>query len=99
MKAFSQHSLSRRTLLGAGIAAGALSACPAFADLRIEITGVGANQIPIAIQPFQGATDPAEVIAADLERSGAFRRISVTQEASAENLEKPEGLEIGRAHV
>ena len=96
MKAFSQHSLSRRTLLGAGIAAGALSACPAFADLRIEITGVGANQIPIAIQPFQGAsaapTDPAEVIAADLERSGAFRRISVTQEASAENLEKPEGL-------
>ena len=42
MKAFSQHSLSRRTLLGAGIAAGALSACPAFADLRIEITGVGA---------------------------------------------------------
>ena len=50
MKAFSQHSLSRRTLLGAGIAAGALSACPAFADLRIEITGVGANQIPIAIR-------------------------------------------------
>ena len=96
MKAFSQHSLSRRTLLGAGLAAGALSSCPAFADLRIEITGVGANQIPIAIQPFQGAsaapTDPAEVIAADLERSGAFRRISVTQEASTENLEKPEGL-------
>lgn len=98
MKAFSQHSLSRRTLLGAGIAAGALSACPAFADLRIEITGVGANQIPIAIQPFQGAsaapTDPAEVIAADLERSGAFRRISVTQEASAENLENPKVLRL-----
>ena len=66
-------ALSRRTLLGAGLSLGALAACPALAELRIEITGVGANQLPIAIRPFQG-TSQAPV---DLARIiGALRRVS-----------------------
>lgn len=88
--------LTRRALIGAGMAAGVFGACPALADLRIEITGVGANQLPIAIRPFQGAAaapvDPAEVIGADLMRSGAFRLVDVGPADPAENLEKPEGL-------
>lgn len=96
MKAFSSLNLSRRTLLGAGVAAGALAACPAFADLRIEITGVGANQMPIAIQTFQGSAgmpaEPAQLIGADLTRTGAFRLVSVPERLQ-ENLEQPEGLE------
>lgn len=72
---------SRRTLLGAGMCA-ALVPAAAFADLRIEITGVGANQIPIVICPFVGAERAPEsvsdVLGADLTRSGAFRVVTPT---------------------
>lgn len=88
--------LTRRALLGAGMAAGVFTACPALADLRIEITGVGANQLPIVIRPFKGAAaapvDPAQVIGADLVRSGAFRLVDAPPAPADENLEKPEGL-------
>ncbi|MDO5531014.1 Tol-Pal system beta propeller repeat protein TolB [Sutterella sp.] len=88
--------LSRRALLGAGLSAGVLGACPALADLRIEITGVGANQLPIAIRSFQGAgsapVDPAQVIGADLVRSGAFRLIQLRGGDANEDLTKPSGL-------
>lgn len=93
-----KHSkgLSRRVFLGASAAAGALVACPAFADLRIEITGVGANQTPIAVRPFAGAVnagvDPAEVILADLLRSGAFREVKLGADTANENIDKPTGL-------
>ena len=89
-------ALSRRTLLGAGLSLGALAACPALAELRIEITGVGANQLPIAIRPFQGTSqapvDLARIIGDDLTRSGAFRLIDVGGENTQENLTAPEGL-------
>jgi len=49
----------------------------ANAALEIEISGGGAQQIPIAIVPFGGAAitkdDISEIIAADLHRSGLFR--------------------------
>jgi TolB protein len=49
----------------------------AHAALEIEITGGGAQQIPIAIVPFGGASNTkdniSEIIAADLNRSGLFR--------------------------
>ena len=49
----------------------------AHAALEIEITGGGAQQIPIAIVPFGGAVKTkdniSEIIAADLNRSGLFR--------------------------
>ncbi len=56
-----------------------LVAGPARAQLTIEITGAGGNQIPIAIVPFAGerALSPAisDVIEADLARSGRFRTL------------------------
>ena len=54
-----------------------LAAPTAFAQFRVEISGVGATQLPIAIPRFrnddQGGSSPSAVIRADLERSGAFR--------------------------
>ena len=54
-----------------------LTASIANAALEIEISGGGAQQIPIAIVPFGGAGNTKEnineIIAADLQRSGLFR--------------------------
>lgn len=53
-----------------------LAASLAQAQLSIEITGAGANRIPLAIPDFSGDSVAARVIAgtvrADLERSGLF---------------------------
>lgn len=58
-----------------------LVALPARAQLSIEITGAGANRIPIAIVPFPGeaALPPGitSIVRADLERSGLFRGLEV----------------------
>ena len=88
-------SVNRRTFLAAGAATAGFLSGPALAQLRIEITGVGANQMPIAIPQFQGTRDTpvdlAQVITADLERSGAFRAIRVMGEVPAEDINKPRG--------
>src|SRR3954471_15412836 len=66
----------RRELAGllAGLAAG-----PALAQFRVEVTGVGLTQLPIAIAPFRGDAEApqkiAAIVQADLERSGQFRGI------------------------
>ncbi len=87
--------VNRRMFMATGVAATGAVAVPAWAQLRIEITGVGANQFPIAIPQFQGThnspVDIASVITADLERSGAFRAIKVMGEIPAEDLKKPRG--------
>jgi TolB protein len=71
-------------LLGAGLLLGAHAA---QAQLRIEISGVGSNQIPITVAPFadeaQASRPISTIIRADLERSGAFRLID-TDSALAE---------------
>jgi TolB protein len=58
---------------------GAAAALPAFGQFRVEVTGVGLTQLPIAIAPFRGeAAAPqklAAIVQADLERSGQFRAI------------------------
>ena len=58
---------------------GLLVATTAHAQLRVEISGVGANQIPIAIAGFSGETIAPQqitaIIKADLARSGMFRII------------------------
>jgi len=58
---------------------GAAAAVPAWAQFRVEVTGVGLTQLPIAIAPFRGdAQSPqkiAAIVQADLERSGQFRAI------------------------
>ena len=58
---------------------GASLALPALAQFRVEVTGVGLTQLPIAVAPFRGEGDApqkiAAIVAADLERSGQFRAI------------------------
>lgn len=76
--------LSRRGLLRHGAAGWALglplwASLDARAQFRVEIGGVGATQIPVAIGRFRGEESlphqPAAIIAANLERSGLFRLI------------------------
>ena len=54
---------------------------PAQAQLSIEITGAGAQRIPVAIVPFAGEAALAggitPIVRADLERSGLFRSVEV----------------------
>lgn len=55
----------------------ALWTVPASAQLRIEVSGVGLTQLPIAIAPFRGQDALPQkisaIVQADLERSGQFR--------------------------
>jgi TolB protein len=54
-----------------------LAGSAAHGQLRIEIAGVGSNQIPIAIAAFADESiapdDISDIIKADLERSGVFK--------------------------
>ena len=65
----------------------ALFASGALAQLSIEITGAGANRIPIAVVPFagEGALPAAisTIVRADLERSGLFRGLEVPAASAA----------------
>lgn len=67
---------NRRQLL-ISTAAAATAAHPALAQFRVEISGVGATRIPIAIANFRNESatgqSVAAIVRADLERSGLFR--------------------------
>lgn len=82
--AFSRASLSE-ALRSYGLAlllflATLLAWQPAHAQLRVDISGTGATQYPIAIADFAGddvrGRALAEVIRADLTRTGQFRLIN-----------------------
>ena len=52
---------------------------PALAQFRVEVSGIGLTQLPIAIASFRGEAQApqkiAAIIQADLERSGQFRAV------------------------
>lgn len=56
-------------------------ATPAWAQFRVEISGVGATQLPIAIAKFRDedrntpSLSISAIVRADLERSGVFRSV------------------------
>jgi len=63
-----------------GLAAlASFAAAPAFAQVRIDIAGVGGTRVPVAIVDFADESKSpqpiAAIIRADLERSGLFRSI------------------------
>ncbi len=66
----------------------ALPMAPAQAELTIEITGAGANRIPLAIADFGGEPGSSRaltsVIKNDLERSGLFKLIDTAGTAMTE---------------
>ena len=65
----------------------------AFAQFRIEVTGVGLTQVPIAVAPFRGqdtlSQKISDIVLADLERSGQFRSVRAAVGALDEST-KPE---------
>lgn len=73
------HSLTaRRGFMRQAAGASALAAWgPAMAQFRVEVSGIGVTQLPIALPMFKGeAAAPQKISAivrADLERSGVFR--------------------------
>ena len=77
--------ISRRLFLAFGL----LLAGFAQAQLSIEITGAGANRIPVAIADFLGDPTASRVVTAtvrsDLERSGLFKLVDTTGAALDEN--------------
>jgi TolB protein len=76
-----RSTLARLVRLSAAAALGPLAIPAARAQLTIEITGAGANQIPVAIVPFaneERLTQPlTPVIVANLQRSGLFRVVDL----------------------
>jgi TolB protein len=77
-----EQALNKRLRLAAPLSllvALLVVAAPLRAQLTVEISGTGGNQIPIAVLPFPGesAVQPAltDVIDADLARSGRFRTL------------------------
>ena len=70
----------KRTFL---LAAGASAFAPAWAQFRVEVSGVGMTQVPIAFAVLRGEdASPQKVSAivqADLERSGQFRGLNLAR--------------------
>jgi TolB protein len=93
--AFESNSLSqiRFTRRDACASLLALAAWPAAAQFKVEISGVGGTQLPIAIVRFRdddkGGQSPSAIIRADLERSGAFRIVD-TGTTSFDETSRPE---------
>jgi TolB protein len=73
----------RRALVGSLAGGIALAMTPAAAQFRVEISGVGGTQLPVAIAKFKDedrAPQPVSaIIRADLERSGLFRAIATAE--------------------
>lgn len=78
------NNYNRRTAIGM-LAAGGY---PVFAQFRVEVTGVGMTQVPLAIIAFRGeAAAPQKIsviVRADLERSGLFRGIDTAGQTADE---------------
>jgi TolB protein len=62
-----------------------LYSIPAQAQFRVEISGVGVTQYPIAIAAFRGddaaPQKMANIVSADLQRSGQFKQIDTSGQA------------------
>jgi TolB protein len=75
----SEISVVRRSCLAAVLAAGSW---PAWSQFRVEVSGVGLTQLPIAVAAFRGDDQSPQkigaIIQADLERSGQFRGVDAS---------------------
>ncbi len=68
-----------------------------FAQFKVDVSGVGLTQVPIAIANFKGEESagqkPSAIVQADLERSGQFRAVSMAGTALDELL-RPDFAQI-----
>lgn len=67
-----------------------LAVWPAYAQFRVEVSGVGLTQLPIGLATFRGEEDAPQkisaIVQADLERSGQFRPVTVRTGQLDENV-------------
>ena len=65
-----------------GLLTAGLLALPTWAQFRVEVSGVGLTQVPIAFAPLRGEEASPQkistIVQADLERSGQFRGVDST---------------------
>ncbi len=70
---------SRRTSVQVALSFAGLISSAALAQFRVEISGVGLTQLPIAVMSFRGDDSAPQrigaIVQADLERSGQFKQI------------------------
>lgn len=82
-------ALPHATRRHAIVALASAASFPAFAQFRVEITGVGLTQLPTAIAPFRGEAGAPQkisaIVQADLERSGQFRAVDASGPQLDEN--------------
>ncbi len=75
----SHCAISRRTSLQSALLMASASPLAALAQFRVEISGVGVTQLPIAVMAFRGDDAAPQkvgaIVQADLERSGQFKQI------------------------
>jgi TolB protein len=78
----SSSLFARRTVIAA---LAATPMIPALAQFRVEVSGVGLTQLPIALVPFKGQESSpqkiSDIVQADLERSGQFRGVDASGQA------------------
>ena len=64
-------------------------ALPVVAQFRVEVSGVGLTQLPIAVAAFKGDESAPQkigaIVSADLERSGQFRLVDTSGASLDEN--------------
>ena len=80
--------LNRRSMVSL-LALGSFAAMPAWAQFRVEVSGVGLTQLPIAVASFRGEAQAPQkignIVRADLERSGMFRAVDASSLVADEN--------------
>lgn len=73
----------------------AYAGLPAWAQFRVEVTGVGLTQLPVAVAPLKGegggAASVSAIVSADLERSGQFRLVDTSAAPALDELARPDG--------
>lgn len=83
--------INRRQCLAAGL--GLAPTLAALAQFRVEVSGVGIRQYPVAVALFRGEDaapqKPAAIVRADLERSGLFRMVD-TSGANFDETSRPD---------
>ena len=71
----------------------AVVAAPAIAQFRVEVSGVGLTQVPLAVMAFRGEDSSPQkisaIVLADLERSGQFRGVD-SSVAVGDELSRPD---------
>ena len=73
-----------------------LTAMPLWAQFRVEVSGVGLTQLPIALPVFTGEAQAPQkisaILRADLERSGMFRAVDAEGLKADENTRLDAGM-------